>query len=352
MLLKSKTSNHRRALTCLLLLLALGLYGYAFREVSVDTALIALTQWQGNQILVLFIVNAGIIATMILRWWLILHRLGYPLNFLHLTAYRIGANAISFVTPGPQFGGEPWQVLMLTDRHGLPPADATASVVIDRLIELVFNCGILLLSLSLLVYLLPAAGGLRVESLVALAMIVFGVGWYLIAIAKGSKPLSKIASALDRLWPNRSWLEQLALFGEHVEQRAVSIFRQPPSIQLAFYGNAIVQWILIITEFSLLYRFSGLPLSIVQLLAVIAAARLAFLLPLPGGIGALEASQVFILGTLGLDPAVGLAVCLIMRARDILLVGWGLGLAGLWYYSDRQVEPIPLGLDTKTSDRL
>jgi uncharacterized membrane protein YbhN (UPF0104 family) len=47
----------------------------------------------------------------------------------------------------------------------------------------------------------------------------------------------------------------------------------------------------------------------------------------PGGLGALEASQVFALGAFGISAAAAISVTLLIRARDILIGGLGLLLA-------------------------
>ena len=60
------------------------------------------------------------------------------------------------------------------------------------------------------------------------------------------------------------------------------------------------------------------------------AARIAFLWPLPGALGALEASQVLIIGSLNLSPGIGLAACMVMRARDSVMVSAGVGLSSFW----------------------
>ena len=66
------------------------------------------------------------------------------------------------------------------------------------------------------------------------------------------------------------------------------------------------------------------------LLTLAVAARLAFLLPLPGGWGLLEAGQVTAYAGLGGDPTVAMAACLIMRARDLVLIAAGAGLLMRW----------------------
>jgi len=69
---------------------------------------------------------------------------------------------------------------------------------------------------------------------------------------------------------------------------------------------------------------------------VVGAARLAILLPFPGGLGALEASQVIVLSGLGYTPAQGAALALLIRARDLVFGGAGLLLGlGLSQTADR-----------------
>jgi uncharacterized membrane protein YbhN (UPF0104 family) len=53
-------------------------------------------------------------------------------------------------------------------------------------------------------------------------------------------------------------------------------------------------------------------------------------LPVPAGLGALEASQVFALQALGYDAALGLSLSLLIRLRDLLFGGLGLALAAHW----------------------
>ena len=72
--------------------------------------------------------------------------------------------------------------------------------------------------------------------------------------------------------------------------------------------------------------FLGVSLTFDQTIVALTAARLAILFPLPGGLGALEASQVLAMTVLELNPAVGLSLSLLIRVRDVLL-----GSLGLWW---------------------
>jgi uncharacterized membrane protein YbhN (UPF0104 family) len=105
---------------------------------------------------------------------------------------------------------------------------------------------------------------------------------------------------------------------------------------MVYAGGAFLQWLFIIAEFWFIYHVAGMPLDILQLVYLVGAARLAFLLPLPGGIGALEASQIMVMSGLGLEPAIGMTACVVMRIRDLAVVGVGSALAIYWFSSDNK----------------
>ena len=74
--------------------------------------------------------------------------------------------------------------------------------------------------------------------------------------------------------------------------------------------------------------FLGVQLDLIELFAALTFLQLAFLVPLPGGLGAMEASQVFVFGVLGEPAAAAISLALLQRARDILNGGLGMLIAG------------------------
>jgi len=85
-----------------------------------------------------------------------------------------------------------------------------------------------------------------------------------------------------------------------------------------------------LVEVWVVLRFLELPLGLAETIAVITAGRLALLVPVPAGLGALEVSQVLAFGALGYPTGSGLAFIAVVRARDLLLGACGLALgAGL-----------------------
>ena len=82
-------------------------------------------------------------------------------------------------------------------------------------------------------------------------------------------------------------------------------------------------------------EFLNVELGLVQIFAALAFLQLAFLAPLPGGLGALEASQVFAFEVFGLPAAAAISLSLLQRGRDILNGGAGLLVFGRRFSKDR-----------------
>ena len=73
-----------------------------------------------------------------------------------------------------------------------------------------------------------------------------------------------------------------------------------------------------VAEYALITSFLRLDLPFWKLVTAWTTGWVSFLVPLPGGLGALEASQVSVLGLFGVSAAVAVSVALIMRAHGPL----------------------------------
>jgi uncharacterized membrane protein YbhN (UPF0104 family) len=92
---------------------------------------------------------------------------------------------------------------------------------------------------------------------------------------------------------------------------------------------SLLTWVMLVSEYWLVLRFLDLRLTFDETIAVLTTARLAFLTPLPGGLGALEAGQAFAFQKLGFSVAEGLSVGLLIRARDVVFGAIGLALGSI-----------------------
>lgn len=303
-----------------LLLIALALLLWALRRVPLREIGAVLTNLSLGQVGILLAVNSGIILLLGLRWWLILRAQGHSLPFLAITRYRLTAFGVSYFTPGPHFGGEPLQVIYVRQRHKVPGSSSLAAVTLDKIIDLWSN--FVFLSLALAVVL---GSGLLFEfdlgaaRLLALMLLLLPM-IYVLVLWRGWRPLGALARPLPERW---------AILVRSSEEKLAQLISQRPSLLAQTILASAFIWLALLFEYWLALLFLDLRLGLVQLLAVVVAARLAMLAPTPGALGALEAGQVLAMQALGYDPAIGLSLSLIIRARDLLFGGLGLWLGAL-----------------------
>ena len=136
----------------------------------------------------------------------------------------------------------------------------------------------------------------------------------------GKQPLTRVTDYLPRKIA-QNWIS-LSLRNVEEEMSVFCIDFPKTVLQATLVSFSV--WLGMVFEYWLMTYFLGLRLSLMHAVSALTAARLAFLTPLPGGLGALEASQVLALQTLGLEPSYGISISLLIRLRDIFF-----GLVGL-----------------------
>ncbi len=201
----------RRLLQIAAIVLVVAAVAWVVRGIPLAEIAGALRRLTVGEIVVLLCVNIGITYVFTLRWWIILRAQGHRIPLIRLSTYRLAGFALSYLTPGTQFGGEPLQIALCHRRHAVPTPDATAAVIIDRAVELLGNFTFLAfgLVLSLRLRLIPDEGG-RWLGFVAAALLFIPLS-FLAAALTGRKPLTGALALgadtgdprVDRLGPPR-----------------------------------------------------------------------------------------------------------------------------------------------------
>jgi hypothetical protein len=252
--------------------------------------------------------------------------------------YRQAAFGVSYFTPGPQFGGEPLQVYLTRNRHSVPGASAVAAVTLDKLLELIANFSFLAYGIFVTLQGKTFGDSLGSEaSFIALGTLSLPV-IYLISLWSGRSPLTWFVDHIPvryAMLPSVRRFQQVSSAAE--EQVRLFCRNRPLALFLAMLLSLSI-WIALVAEYFLALQFLGAQLNLTQTIGVLTLARLAFLSPTPGGLGTLEASQILAMGALGLSPAFGLSMSLLIRSRDVIF--GGLGLLFVMYLS-RQVGAKP-----------
>ena len=174
----------------LLGLLGLALAWHALKGVAWSTVWDLLSKLSPFAIFILVVTNLLMLPVMTMRWWLLLRSLEEPVGLLPICFYRIAANAVNYLTPGPHFGGEPLSVYLLHNRQGASLSSAATSVAVDRLLEVLASC--LVLSLCLITLTVVDSGPLKgSHGLLFVIVMLAGLTWILSALFAGRRPLSR-----------------------------------------------------------------------------------------------------------------------------------------------------------------
>jgi len=314
----------------LLLLLGLLLAWQALRAANWGEVWNLLAGMGPLAILALAAINVLLLPVMTARWWLLLQTLDLPVGLLPLTAYRITANALSYLSPGPHFGGEPLAVYLLHRRHGHALSAAATTVAVDRLLELLASLVVLVCCLAYLAIVeagLPSGG----RTLLIIVFFTAPFVWLLWALFTGKKPFSRFVllagpcciGYIPFFTGNSGSLTDYLVQGESL---AESLYADHRRRFLLANLLSLVHWSGVFVEFWLMSFFLGFPLSFPHLAVLVVVARLAFFTPLPAGIGVLETALPWLTAALGQGSSLGLGLCLIIRFRDLLFSLAGLGL--------------------------
>jgi hypothetical protein len=301
---------------------------WSLRSFSADDIWATLNNLSLGSVLVLLAINAIVLISFSSRWWLILRAQGHKLSYWSLAGYRLAGFGITYFTPGPQLGGEPLQVYLLSRREKIPTTTAMASVTLDKMLELLANFTFLLVGITTIL----VSGKLGDDSnylfLLLPAGLLFLPASYLVALWRGKQPGTAVLCRLAQRYASSPQLARWSVALGNIEEEARRFIREHPGTILACILISTLIWILLVVEFGLAVRFLGLRLGVSEVIIVLTAARLAFLLPIPAGIGTLETGQMLAMGLIGASPVIGISLSLLIRVRDAALGGLGLWWGG------------------------
>lgn len=306
------------------LALAILLY-FALRNVPLHEIWGTIRGFQLWQVGALFGLSLFIYVLITLRWWIIVRAENKRIPYFPLLLVRIAVFGVSYFTLGPHVGGEPLQVFYLQRKYKLTFTHATASVIMDKLLELLANFFLLAVGLTAILQagILSTNGDSSWWSVSGLLLLCMWPPIHIIFLYKRKYPVSASLRAIPFLKKDSRPVRFIAAS----ERLAGAFCRRHLSSLVAAIAISLFAGVGMVGEFTLIVNFLDIELSSWQTIAAWTAGWLSLLAPLPGGLGALEASEVFALGAFGVPAALAIGVTLVMRGRDLLIGGLGLLLA-------------------------
>tara|TARA_R110000772_G_scaffold34492_3_gene83606 strand:- start:203 stop:1204 length:1002 start_codon:yes stop_codon:yes gene_type:complete len=316
-------------------LLALLLTAFLIRNISFMAILESIAKLSLAQCLLWLTVNLIIIGIFVQRWSCLAKGIRQNIGFLNLFMLRQAGQSISFITPGPQFGGEPLQVYLLWKKFFIAPAKAVLLVATDRFFELWINFAVLLLGVFFLLFSESELLNLFTIAwiLASLIFLLSILAW--VFIKQGDK-IERMVDSLAEKWLHSSRLAKMTVHWE-VFNNSLRLLLSDTKTLISALCFSISGWLLTFVELYLVLSFFDITLSINNFIFLMVVMRLAFLLPLPGGIGTLEAAVIWSFSSMDLSISVAAAVLALIRFRDILVLA-----AGLYCLRVLQTKTVPV----------
>ncbi|WP_333879313.1 lysylphosphatidylglycerol synthase transmembrane domain-containing protein [Methylobacter sp.] len=314
-----------KALPLLLWLAALILVGWILGQLPLATIVQSITKLSLEQWLAWIALNLGIILLATERWRVLTNILHVPVRFGELLIIRQAGQTVSFITPGPQFGGEPLQIYWLCQRNRLPIHCALLALGLDRFYELWVNFGVLLIGVLLLLVspIAEVVDSQEISLVLLLILLTLSLfGWL---ILKQPERVFGWIKRVARHWQHHPRLQNIETHWQRLGSDVKRIMEERKPALLRAFILSIVGWVGLIGELWLLLSFFDLELDGYAFLVIVVSMRLAFLLPLPGGIGTLEATMFWAFQFLSLPTTGAMGLIALMRLRDALVL-----MAGLW----------------------
>jgi glycosyltransferase 2 family protein len=256
------------------------------------------------------------------RWYMIAGTLGQRPPLSRFVAARLAGDAVGSLVPIGRVGGDPVRVGLLYG-EGLAGARASAGVLLDRIVEIIGNsvCAVTYVSVFALTHSVHASWSLPVAFVAVLGPLV-ALAALLYRLWRGARPLSELFELLvARPWPRaRGWVAVLA----RVEDDLSHFVRERPAVFIGAVAFSLLIEAVILVEYSLLFAAFGLDLDLPTLLVILVLTGLVRAVPVPAGLGALEASQVTLLAVVQGRPEAGLIVGTVLRLNETVWMTAGL----------------------------
>lgn len=306
----------------LFLILGVGLFVQSILSSGIESIIRNLEQFS----LVNFLFFAGIsfinFYLYSLRWELIVKAL-YPQKKIPSKVFflnRMSSFGLSYVTPTAQLGGEPVR-MMLLEEAGVPKKIVASSVVIDKALELAAL--IIFITTGMLVALIDGTvpPGTKYILLILAIFMLLTVFWFYYSSIKNIGFFTSIIRVLHLKKIKK--LENLEGKIHEFEQEMNTFYGQHKKVMKILIIISIITTSFLLVEHFLIAWFMGVNLTFFQIFLASTIPYIAYLIPVPGGLGVLESGHATIFALLGVNIN-AFAFVFIIRMRDFIFVLIGL----------------------------
>lgn len=250
--------------------------------------------------------------------------------YLRLFRIRLAGEGINNITPILDVGGEPLKVILLFRRLGIHKVNGVASCVIDRTSLFIAEIGFVAIGLIMSLALLPMPRPWKWAFSVSVLLFVVLGGAALYAQKRGL--FGSVFAALHRLHFDPDLFSRFHIPFSKVDDVIAHYYRDEKHSFRTSVLLHLAGWVMGGVEMMWLLNCVGIPADLmtgIMLEALLQLVRTASFF-IPGNLGTQEAGLAFFVYLHGFDPALGFAVSLLKRLRQIVWTGVGFIIWGIY----------------------
>ncbi len=244
---------------------------------------------------------------------------------------RMVGEVFNTVIPAAGMGGEPVKAVLLKKHYGIGYREGMASIVLGKTINMMALVAFLAVGFAFMWR--SAAMPSTYKVLAASGLAAFGLGTALFFAVQRLKITSLAGIWLSRLdFAKR--LEEVLHHIHDFDERLVRFYTRHKGRFAWAVVFAFVNWMMGVLEVYYALSFLGRPVTLSEAWIIEAAAQLvrAGTFFIPASIGAQEGAFLLISSAVTGSPALGVALAVVRRFREVLWLLWGASLGAMFSF--------------------
>lgn len=309
---------------------------YILKEITIKKVLETFNHASLELIFLFIVVQFLLFLSVTYRWKLILESQGHvSTSIWRLLAYKVVGYGVSFLTPSAKVGGEPIRAGLVCKKEGIEFHKALSSVVIDKTLEISTNGLFTVIGFVVLLMTFVVSIGIQSMIISISAVLLFLIVAFNYRMFKGKLFFVKIFE-IFRFHKSKRFENFMKKVYEF-EELVVVFYRTNDRYFWLSIWWSVFSWFLMFLEYKLAGLMIGLDLTLFQLFMIICVVGAAFVVPIPMGLGALEAGQLGLFNLLRIGSAHGVALAFVVRIKDIFISAVGLILLAVFGLNFKEV---------------
>ncbi len=293
---------------------------FALKMIGLSSLFASFKQFSLFPFLAYLLIAFFIMAVAVYRWKVILNAQKFDIDFWKLFTYKIAGFSLCYITPGALVGGEVLRAYLLK-KDKVPFTQGISSVIIDKFFDLASAAVIMSAGFLVVITFFQISNHTKAVFLLVTVAWVVILSFFLY----GSLTRKGFFKHVFKFFQLHK-IKSLANFEKEIEKTEENISQFLIHHKTAFRRcivMSLVLWILMFAEYKIATVAFGYEASFVTVFFIIFMVGFSYSLPVPGALGVLEAAQASIHKLVGLKASQGVALSLLIRARDIIWVLMG-----------------------------